>query len=99
MNLAGKSSNPIAATKTGAPKRERRHVRTAVTTYVQPHVRATNAMSGELVDLLGQAAQAAAIPARPVTRKTLARRVVPRVVLNTSPLPPPGARGSAALRK
>lgn len=33
---AGNSSNAIAARKMGAAKRERRHVRMAVTTYVQP---------------------------------------------------------------
>src|SRR5512145_1946247 len=87
MNFAGNSSSAIAATKRGAAKRERRHVRMAVTTYVQPHVRANSAARGEVLEVLGQAAQDAAMPARPATRKTAASRVVPGVLLSISPLP------------
>ena len=70
MKAAGNSSSPIAAKKMGAAKRERRHVRMAVTTYVQPHVRANSAARGEVLEVLGQAAQNAASPARPATRNT-----------------------------
>jgi hypothetical protein len=89
MYLAGKSSNPIAATKAGPAMRERCHVRTAVTRYVQPHVRANSAARGEVLDVLGQAAQNAPIPASPATRKTPASRVVPKVLLSISPLQHP----------
>jgi hypothetical protein len=87
MKAAGNSSNPIAATKVGAAKRERRHVRKAVTTYVQPHVRANSAARGEVLELLGKTSQNAAIPASPATRKMLASRVVAKLLLSIAPLP------------
>jgi hypothetical protein len=44
-------------------KREPRHVRTAVTAYLQLHTEADSAMRGEVLEVLGQAAQNAASPA------------------------------------
>jgi hypothetical protein len=88
MKAAGNSNNPTAARKNGAAKRERRHVRMAVTTYVQPHVRAKSAARGEVLEVLGQAAPNAAIPARPATRRTPASRLVPKVLLRISLLRP-----------
>jgi len=82
---AGNRSNPIAARKMGAAKRERRHVRKPVTTFVHPHIRANSAARGEVLEVLGQAAQNVAIPARPATRKTPASKVVPKVLLSISP--------------
>src|SRR5262245_14863295 len=79
MKPAGNSSSPIAARKNGAAKRDRRHVRAAVAMYVQPHVKANSAARGEVLELLGQAVQNAAIPASPATRNTIASRVVPNV--------------------
>lgn len=87
-NLAGKSSNPIAAGKAKPAKRERRHVRTAVTAYVQLHTKANSAMRGEVSEFLGQAAQNAASPAILAMRKTHVSRVVPKVLLNITPLLP-----------
>lgn len=75
INLAGNSSNPIAARKAGAAKRERRHVRTAVTTYVQLHIRANNDARGEVLEVPGQAAQNVTIPARPAARNVPASKV------------------------
>jgi len=88
MNLAGKSSNPIAARKAKPVKRERRHVRTAVTAYVQLHTKANSAARGEVLEVLGQAAQNAASPAILAMRKTHVSKVVPRVLLSITPLPP-----------
>jgi hypothetical protein len=45
----------------GAAKREQRHVRIAVTTYVPPHVRANSAARGEVLGVLGQAAHRPAL--------------------------------------
>ncbi len=84
MKAAGNSSNPIAARKTGAAKRERRHVRMAVTQYWAAQVRANSAARGEVLEVLGQAAQNAAIPARPATRKAPASRVGSRGRTNTN---------------
>jgi hypothetical protein len=86
MNLAGKSSNPIAAGKAKPAKRERRHVRTAVTAYVQLHTKANSAARGEVSEVLGQAAQNVASPAILAMRKTHAKRIVPRVLLSITPL-------------
>src|ERR687892_732459 len=88
-NLAGNSSNPIAPRKAGAAKRERRHVRTAVTTYVQLHTRVNSAAKGEVLEVLGQAAENATIPARPAARNAPASRIVPNGVLSISPIFPP----------
>src|SRR5262245_55416615 len=87
-NLAGKSSNPIAARKAKPVKREPRHMRTAVTAYVQLHTKADSAMRGEVLEVLGQAAQHAASPAILAMRKTHGSKVVPRVLLSIIPLPP-----------
>ena len=60
-------------------------------TYTQPHVRANSAISGEVVDVLGQAAQDAPTPASPATRKT-PRVEWFQVLLNISPPPPNNSR-------
>jgi hypothetical protein len=88
MNLAGKSSNPIAGRKAKPVKRERRQVRTAVTAYVQLHTKANSAARGEVLEVLGQAAQNAASPAILAMRKTHVSKVLPRVLLSITPLPP-----------
>jgi hypothetical protein len=82
MNLAGKSSNPIAAIKATPAKRERRLVRTAATAYVQLHSKANNAARGEVSEVLGQAAQNAASPTILAVRKTHVSRVVPMARLS-----------------
>ena len=66
-------SNPIAARKAGAARRERRHVSRALTMYVQLHTRDNSAARGEVLDVRGQAAQNAAIPARPAARSAAAK--------------------------
>ena len=83
-NLAGRSSNPIAATKAKPVKRERRHVRTAVTAYVQLHNKANSAARGDVLGVLGQAAQNAATPATLARRKTPVSNLVPRVLLSNA---------------
>jgi hypothetical protein len=90
-NDVGNTSNPIAARKAGAARRDRRHVRRAVTMCVQLQSRANTAARGEVLELLGQAAQNAAIPTRPAARNTPASRVIPNGLPNISltPLPPP----------
>jgi len=87
-NDAGNTSNPIAARNAGAARRDRRHVRRAVTTYVQLHIRANTAARGEVLEVLGQVTQNAAIPARPAARNTPASRVIPNGLLSISPLSP-----------
>src|SRR5687767_8184567 len=88
MNHAGNISSAIAARKAGAARRERRHVRMAVATYVQLHVRANSAARGEVLEVLGQATQNAAIPARPATRNAPASRIIPNGLLSISPISP-----------
>jgi hypothetical protein len=63
-------------------------VRTAVTAYVQLHTKANSAARGEVFEVLGQAAQNAASPAILAMRKTHVSKVVPRVLLSITPLPP-----------
>jgi hypothetical protein len=85
MNENRGSSNPSAARKAGAARRERRHVRRAVTTYVQLHTRANSAARGEVLEVLGQATQNAAIPARPAARSAAASRMIPNGLPSISP--------------
>ena len=60
------SFRSIAARKQGAARRDRRQVRRAVTRYVQLHTRPNSDARGEVLEVLGQAAQNTAIPARPI---------------------------------
>ena len=79
MNDNRNSSNPIAARKAGAARRERRHVRTAVTTNVQLHAKANSCAKGEVPAVLNHdrnATQNAAIPTRPATRNTPASTMI-----------------------
>src|SRR5688572_1509588 len=85
-NDKGNTSKVIAARKAGAARRERCHVRRAVTTYVQLHIRANSAARGEVLEVLGQATQNAAIPARPATRNVPASRIIPNGLLSISPI-------------
>src|SRR5688572_10188540 len=77
MNLAGKSSDPMDAINAGPAKRERRHVRTAVTMHALLHTKAESAKRGEVLEVLGHAAQTAIIPVRLAATNTPASRTVP----------------------
>src|SRR5687767_11472489 len=77
MYLAGNSSNPMAAIKAGPAKRERRHVRTALTMHAQLHTIANSAKRGEVLEDLGQAVQNAIISARVAASNAPASRIVP----------------------
>jgi hypothetical protein len=90
MNDAGNISNPIAAIKAVAAKRDRRHVRTPATMYAQLHARANSAARGEVLEVLGQAVQNAAIPARPAARSAAASRMIPNDLASISPTFPEG---------
>ena len=81
------NSNPIAARNAGAARRERRHVSRALTRYVQLHTKDNSAARGEVLEVLGQAAQNAASPAILAMRKTPVSKVVPRVLLSITPFP------------
>ena len=61
--------------KAGAARRERCHVRRAVTTYVQLHTRANSAARGEVLEVLGQATQCLPTTA---TTKTAVQYRTPR---------------------
>jgi hypothetical protein len=60
----------------------------AVTTYVQLHIRANSAARGEVLEVLGQAAQNAIIPTSPAARNAPASRIVPNGLLSVSPISP-----------
>jgi hypothetical protein len=78
MNHHRSVGNPIAAMKTGAARRERRHVRTAAKMYVPLQANVTICASGEVPEVLDMVAnQNAAIPARPTARNTTPSRVIP----------------------
>ncbi len=82
------TSNPIAVRKTGAARRERRHVRAPAARYVQLHARANSAARGEVFAVLGQAAQNPAIPARPAARSPAPSTMIPNGLPSISPNPP-----------
>jgi hypothetical protein len=77
-NQSRGNSNPIAARKVGAARRERRHISRALAIYVQLHTREISAASGEVLESLGKTAQNAAIPARPAARSAAASRTNPK---------------------
>src|SRR6185295_7519263 len=84
----GNISNPIAAIKAAAAKRERRHVRTPPTMYAQLHAAANSAARGEVLEVLGHTAHNAAIPAKPAARSAAASSMIP----NGRPSIPPNSR-------
>ena len=102
-NHNGTISNAIAARKAGAARRERRHVRTPAARYVQLHARANSDARGDVLAVLGQAAQSPAIPARPAPRSTAASTMIPNGLSNISPHlsrdAPRGRTGREALRE
>jgi hypothetical protein len=56
--------------------------------YVQLHTRANSAARGEVLAVLGQVTQTAAIPARPAARNAVASRVIADGLPGTSPTSP-----------
>jgi hypothetical protein len=86
MNLAGNSSNPIAARKKGGARRERRHVRVAVTRQAQLHIRTKSAARGDVLEVRGKTPQNATIPTRPAARSTAASRIIPNGLSGIAPI-------------
>lgn len=73
------NSKPIAAKKTGAARRDRCHVRTAVATKVTLQARVNSDAKGEVPAIRNQdrnATPKATIPTRPTMRNVAASRIV-----------------------